>query len=201
MNNSKPRLVGISFLFAMLITASVPVRAVTISFNDSSDNDMITVAVDGTVQATVDESKTMSISRTLQLAANATATVNDFFTLTEKGGGLSDILTLATVAGSRNYTITFTSDFVALKDPPRAPFGTAEEIAGFLSIRDKVGGVQPPNSFPFPTDQPHPAGLIIEMSSAPEVPLPTALPLFATGLGALGLLGWRKKKKAAAAGA
>ena len=33
----------------------------------------------------------------------------------------------------------------------------------------------------------------------PEVvPLPAALPLFATGLGALGLLGWRRKKKAAA---
>jgi hypothetical protein len=26
-------------------------------------------------------------------------------------------------------------------------------------------------------------------------PLPTALPLFATGLGALGLLGWRRKRK------
>jgi len=31
-----------------------------------------------------------------------------------------------------------------------------------------------------------------------QVPLPAALPLFATGLGALGLLGWRRKKKAAA---
>src|SRR5262245_3371733 len=30
------------------------------------------------------------------------------------------------------------------------------------------------------------------------VPLPAAFPLFATGLGALGLLGWRRKKKAAA---
>jgi len=29
-------------------------------------------------------------------------------------------------------------------------------------------------------------------------PLPAALPLFATGLGALVLLGWRKKRKAAA---
>ena len=28
------------------------------------------------------------------------------------------------------------------------------------------------------------------------VQLPAALPLFATGLGALGLLGWRKKRKA-----
>ncbi len=33
---------------------------------------------------------------------------------------------------------------------------------------------------------------------AAATPLPAALPLFATGLGALGLLGWRRKKKAAA---
>ena len=32
-----------------------------------------------------------------------------------------------------------------------------------------------------------------------ETPLPAALPLFATGLGALGLLGWRRKRKALAA--
>ena len=32
-------------------------------------------------------------------------------------------------------------------------------------------------------------------SDVSETPLPTALPLFATGLGALGLLGWRKKRK------
>jgi hypothetical protein len=31
-----------------------------------------------------------------------------------------------------------------------------------------------------------------------DVPLPAALPLFATGLGALGLLGWRRKRKAQA---
>jgi hypothetical protein len=33
-----------------------------------------------------------------------------------------------------------------------------------------------------------------------SVPLPAALPLFATGLGALGLLGWCRKRKTAAAG-
>ena len=35
--------------------------------------------------------------------------------------------------------------------------------------------------------------------SPSPVPLPAALPLFATGLGAMGLFGWRKKRKAAAA--
>jgi len=32
-----------------------------------------------------------------------------------------------------------------------------------------------------------------------QTPIPAALPLFATGLGALGLLGWRRKRKAQAA--
>jgi hypothetical protein len=32
----------------------------------------------------------------------------------------------------------------------------------------------------------------------PATPLPATLPLFATGLGALGLLGWRRKRKAQA---
>jgi hypothetical protein len=37
-------------------------------------------------------------------------------------------------------------------------------------------------------------------SELSQTPLPAALPLFAGGLGALGLLGWRRKKKAAASG-
>ena len=50
-------------------------------------------------------------------------------------------------------------------------------------------------------------GLTLEISqgidnivgtAAAATPLPAALPLFATGLGALGLLGWRRKKKSAA---
>jgi len=40
----------------------------------------------------------------------------------------------------------------------------------------------------------------VQSGSAPAVtPLPAALPLFASGLGALGLLGWRRKRKAPAA--
>jgi hypothetical protein len=36
-------------------------------------------------------------------------------------------------------------------------------------------------------------------TETPEIPLPAALPLFATGLGALGMLGWRSKRRAQAA--
>ena len=37
----------------------------------------------------------------------------------------------------------------------------------------------------------------LEFNNAGATPLPAALPLFGSGLGVLGLLGWRKKKKAA----
>ena len=41
-------------------------------------------------------------------------------------------------------------------------------------------------------------GQFVFASVPSATPLPAALPLFATGLGALGLLGWRRKRKAAA---
>ena len=39
----------------------------------------------------------------------------------------------------------------------------------------------------------------VSVTPVSSTPLPAALPLFATGLGAIGLFGWRKKRKAAAA--
>ena len=38
--------------------------------------------------------------------------------------------------------------------------------------------------------------IVSDSLSTSAVPLPAALPLFATGLGAFGLLGWRRKRKA-----
>ena len=42
------------------------------------------------------------------------------------------------------------------------------------------------------------ADIIATVGTVTTTPLPTALPLFATGLGTLGLLGWRRTRKAAA---
>jgi len=44
----------------------------------------------------------------------------------------------------------------------------------------------------------HVVGWTLTNTSVSPTPLPAALPLFATGLGAMGLLGWRRKRKAAA---
>ena len=50
-----------------------------------------------------------------------------------------------------------------------------------------------------PAGEPFVAALTAETPGTSAVPLPAALPLFATGLGALGLLGLRRKRKANAA--
>jgi len=42
-------------------------------------------------------------------------------------------------------------------------------------------------------------GFVDFISVTAQTPLPGALPLFATSLAGLGLLGWRRKKKAIAA--
>lgn len=42
------------------------------------------------------------------------------------------------------------------------------------------------------------SGYVIEYSDVAPIPIPAALPLFAGGLGLLGLLGWRRKRMAAA---
>lgn len=97
-----------------------------------------------------------------------------------------------------------------------APFGTAGIWQAFqtgpdsISFRAQdVSQILDPNELFFvnvfflpstaaPTDFRFEGAWLTEFSPNPT-PLPAALPLFATGLGALGLLGWRRKKKAGAA--
>jgi hypothetical protein len=62
---------------------------------------------------------------------------------------------------------------------------TGDTLVLSLFFQDQVGG---PSDWIMVSE--------VQFFSPPEVPLPAALPLFATGLGALGLLGWRRKRKA-----
>jgi hypothetical protein len=70
---------------------------------------------------------------------------------------------------------------------------------GLLLLSNNEIQVDVTGDAPSPNDQ-----LILDVSfsiATSETPLPAALPLFASGLGALGLLGWRRKRKAAAVAA
>jgi hypothetical protein len=69
---------------------------------------------------------------------------------------------------------------------------TIVSLASTYVLANEVGSAQLRTS-------PHFADTSIEFDGVPSpVPLPGALPLFATGLAGLGMLGWRKRRKAAA---
>ena len=110
----------------------------------------------------------------------------------DPSGALSDVLRWVNPSG----------DFTAC--PPGTPACATQLI--FYSLDNSgakadVGPLSFPNLSNFINENPD--GTFTFVSSTGEniyngvsdVPLPAALPLFATGLGALGLLGWRRRRK------
>ena len=77
-------------------------------------------------------------------------------------------------------------------------FGDGTSATNDTAILHLVGGLAIGGTTWFSLEEPLAACQGQLCLSVPPVPLPGALPLFATGLGALGLLGWRRKRKAAA---
>jgi hypothetical protein len=108
------------------------------------------------------------------------------------------------VGSTGNPFNSLTNDNHLLFPPNPGPYdlnGLALSVDGLASLVAclaavcGVGYPDPNNTSPEVIDHfIHPATFTVT-----QTPLPAALPLFATGLGAMGLFGWRKKRKAAAA--
>jgi hypothetical protein len=159
-------------------------------------------------------------SSTLVSGLSVTSTVG----VVNPGGFWSDVMVL----GSQTTTWSFSSPTITGfggnwdLSPNGAGIGIAFTVT-FLDNTTQLVSVEVPNSFTgeffgFVSDTPFKSVLetggtqgtgvetynldnLVFGPSTSTTPLPAALPLFATGVGALGLLGWRRKKKAAALGA
>jgi hypothetical protein len=109
--------------------------------------------------------------------------------------------TTAASSGSGDYTL-FSFQFSHLYLPvgyvTETPLSNSNTYnnATFASLGISSGGYQ--WSWGPGADQ---SFTIVVSTPASATPIPAALPLFASGLGVLGLLGWRRKKKAQAAAA
>jgi hypothetical protein len=96
-----------------------------------------------------------------------------------------------TNAGTYNYNLGFSMDSGVIYQVTleATAFGTA------TTTLDPLFSINDPNAQDFSLN--FSAG--IPNGAVSATPLPAALPLFASGLGALGVLGWRRKRKVAAA--
>jgi hypothetical protein len=104
------------------------------------------------------------------------------------------------------YTCTVAS-FIPSSD--KAPFGVFDQIdfkwtnvdlsgGGGAQLLFALGAFTTPGTYNVgPISMSDNAVLTVHVTDVGETPIPGALPLFATGLGAMGLLGWRRKRKAA----
>ena len=113
-------------------------------------------------------------------------------TFTTTGGSFPGLYTetLTSIAVLSRAANTIDLELFGVLNGP-AGSGFSNTPAGLLLDANQSGG--PGNSV---------AWSATELSNPPPLggtPLPAALPLFASGLGALGMLGWRRKRKNAAA--
>jgi hypothetical protein len=123
------------------------------------------------------------------LDAGATAR-HDLGSTTNSFGTFTDSFT----ARGRKFSITFSGTIVAdfLSRDGYDMYAAVATVKGlFGNGASADGGTGSTTNL---LDPP----VILSAPDAPTAtPLPAALPLFATGLGAIGLLGWRRKRKAA----
>jgi hypothetical protein len=135
-----------------------------------------------------------SISFDLSLASGDFITVSGFTDLLEPGSrSVSDRFVYSFTSGALAYHVEFGSD----PDLPAIPTNAID----FTTIPEQ--GL-PPNPY-FENGRLQLVATAFLGSSTDRffvqsdaTPLPAALPLFATGLGAFGLFGWRRKRKGAA---
>ena len=179
-------------------------NATTFSFSFSADGGLVTASglLDVTAgQATGGTNLQVSapvlpgpLPETMSLVTLSTPGVHDLGggNLSYRFGGGTDLIGDTTFPPDSNGLVFIIND--AYHDGFNIWSQGGALFAGFFA------GDTNPNTTPGILYQEYDGGsLAIGSADLPSTPLPAALPLFASGLGALGLLGWRRKRKGAGA--
>jgi hypothetical protein len=134
-------------------------------------------------------SSARATTMTLEATSKLPTIVSDFsITFNDTGNGLLDFSEITSFSGMTDFNI-----HVLWPEVFQLP-----SISGFVVGNSPISGCAP-LEWCFGINTPGESnGVGLWTYSLSATPLPAALPLFASGLGALGLLGWRRKRKAAA---
>jgi len=181
----KKLLIAVTTFVAILVSAP-PLYAV--SFNFSFTNQFPLGDVNGTVTGRID-----GLADTGASAATAVLITSSLLALGYPLSASDNILSQPSLTIVSN-SFTVTSGVLTAMDF-RAQFPIANAIPAenfLLTLILNPGSEFIANRFGEATDH-----KVVSLSATfSQVPLPAALPLFATGLGALGLLSWRRKRRA-----
>jgi hypothetical protein len=172
-----------SMLAGVMLLASTAAHATTFTF------DNVTFDTDGMI--------TGSFAFDGTNVTNATVTVSSVTNPAFDGSYNAGSFFIKGVLGVFNFDNGVIDTLLTVVTP--VSFSTSNPLSGSVStdtppqtsFADVSGSLVP--STPLQTSFADVSGSLV-----PSTPLPAALPLFATGIGGLGLLGWRRKRKAQA---
>jgi hypothetical protein len=188
----KTKLFGTCIALAMLLACS-PSYALTIDFSFTNTVGNVTGTVSGEIEGLADSGFSSATDIVIESAPAALGLATPFDAL-DFGTGLTLVQANSFLVSNGNITgaLAFTTNYGA---PPLFPlnwqFCLAVSVAGYCGSPSSAY-LQNGNDMEVATDT--------SPTFTPDAtPLPATLPLFATGLGALGVFGWRRKRKASAA--
>jgi hypothetical protein len=197
-------------LFAPAAHASVAAITITVdeNGNGSVTNGLVTTPLTSGLQPDpgpggLSSVLTYNLITSILSIPNLSVVAGDVRVVEPETGLVGDILRFNFTAGVTGgppplstllfYSKTPPTD--SLADTPTPPTGSyTNQITLTEGLNGALIYAPGPNDPGFSLD----AAITYDFISDSPVPLPAALPLFATGLGALGLLGWRRKRKAQA---
>jgi hypothetical protein len=183
-----------------LTLAPSPARAFTMTFNELGTNCMSTVGTcSSTVEADPSIGPLVPSGQNVLVFTLPALTFSGNVNILDPSGAISDRLRWIDASGS-STACEFSSGLSPCAN--RMIFysldsnGVPADVGAIsLSTTSNTARENANGTFSFVTE----SGVnTYDGTSAGTVPIPAALPLFATGLGGLGLLGWRRKRKAQA---
>ena len=185
---------AISVLAFALATGSAS-ASVLFSFDESGGNVVGTLS--GSLDLTGATSSATSVSssneiwpfRAIVVSGIASASSLDGYTVTGPYAFGSNLITLAS---SSTGSAFFLSPYFNIVGLPQG-YSSGADLSGTLSFAGATFASLDITPGDYVYTLPHDS-ITLRFGSA-ATPLPAALPLFASGLGGLGLLGWRRRKK------